>query len=635
MKERDLTKITFPSYGVKAGYYCKPKTKKEVIGWDSETYKGKITLLSNSLGEYIIPDSLNDVLSFIYKEKYQRAYNFFFNLEYDTNALIKLFPEKNIRNFISLNQSIWKEYKISLIPRKLLFIKKENAQSVKYYDIYQFYQLGTLENTYEKVFKKPYKKRISDRSKGFKKSEITPKVIKYCVEDSIACKELAENFVNLAHSFIYIPQFLSPASISKALIKSKLRKDYRFSPSKIQQFALSSYQGGRFECLRRGSFDKIYIYDINSAYPSEMSKLAEPIGAYLTNNSYEPESLYSYFKADIKLDIEEKISPMKYFFPKKNLLVYPIGEFKDIYLTKCEYELLKDYDAKIEIKKARHVFNDDPYYPYEWINDLYYKRLELKNNDDPLEFILKLALNSGYGISIQLNKKPFIKLKWEDKEEKDYHNEVLFLGDKTVLKSYKWVSGQFFNPIIATEITSRIRVKLIRDSLKDSDKVIMFATDSITTDKKINLPLSKKIGDYQIENKGFSYGVILGNGIYQIINDKKLSGSEIPERVEKKRFRGFSRTFNLINILKNNMRKKIIKLKKKRPYKLKESRTKLEKLNIFDYFEKKLNINSDQKRRWERDFINSNDVLHNQIDSYPLEVGKDYFNGEYNTLKSI
>lgn len=614
MKERDLTKINIPNYSVKAGAYRRPKEDKEVIGWDSETYRGKITILANSKGDYLIPDSMEDILGFINNPTYKKAYNFFFNLEYDTNAFIKHLPDKNILNLIAYNKTVYLNHKIKIIPKKLLSILPEGKKrfTLKFFDISQFYHYGSLAKTYKEVFNELYEKRVSEekRKAGFKKEEITPDDIKYCIEDSIICKKLAENFINLTNQIIYVPRYISPASISKAFLKSKLEQDYTFSPSELQQYALNSYQGGRFECLKRGYFDRIYTYDINSCYPYFMYNLPFPIGNQVGNKKYESESIYSYFKVNLKIRSDLKISPMKYFFPKKNFMIYPTGTFKNVFLTKGEYDLMKKYDSKIEIIDAKHLFNDNPQYPYYWVKELYDIRKKLKKENNPLEHIIKLIINSGYGIHIQLNKITYLKEHWDIKEEKDYNNELIDYNNKVFLKTYKWLAGQFFNPIIATEITSRARVKLIEDSERYSKNVIMFATDSITFDKKVNLSLSDNMGDYEIEDKGLTYGVVVGNGVYQIVGNKE----------QKKRFRGFTRDYNLIDILKKNKNKKVIKLTKNKPTKLKESRTNLDTLNIFRDYERQLNINSDKKRNWERSFLNGNDVLNNQIDSKALEI---------------
>ena len=656
MKERNLANIQFNR---KYNYIPKEVKDREVIGFDSETYDGKITLLTDSLENYVIPHNFNDSMEFLEKnnERYKNSLNFFFNLEYDTNALIKWLPEKNILELIEFGRTVYngedkfniekelinesfkynndnlenlektvnnednllKEkvlknadaYYISLLKQKYLKITNPKRRfRIMFFDIAHFYQLGSLQKTYYKVFDRVYKKRITNRENGFDYTDINDNVIQYCIEDSKKCQELAYDFVKLCDSFVYVKHFFSPASLSKALLKKELNKyECNFVNSETQQYALNSYQGGRFETFKKGYFDKIFVYDINSAYPSIYENLAIPNGLHITNSKYEKNSLYSYFKCNLNLKSDEIISPLKYFLTKKNLLIYPLGKIKEVYLTKKEYEFLLKYDIDIDIIKAKHIINDNPIYPFKFIKDLYSKRMELKKLKNRKEHIIKISANSLYGITIQLTKRIELKKEWSEDEESNPDNEIVIYNDRIFLKTFKWVAGEFFNPIFATEITSQIRIKLLEDSFNNQKNIIMFATDSIISDKKLdNLKIDNQLGSYKLENDFALKGVVLGNGIYQF--------SDGYER--KKGFRGFNTNLNIIELLEKNKNKTIIDIQKYKPFKLKESRTHLEDLNNFSYVLKQLNINSDNKRIWDRDFENCNDALNSQIDSKPI-----------------
>jgi hypothetical protein len=235
--------------------------------------------------------------------------------------------------------------------------------------------------------------------------------------------------------------------------------------------------------------------------------------------------------------------------------------------------------------------------------------MELKKLKNRKEHIIKISANSLYGITIQLTKRIELKKEWSEDEESNPDNEIVIYNDRIFLKTFKWVAGEFFNPIFATEITSQIRIKLLEDSFNNQKNIIMFATDSIISDKKLdNLKIDNQLGSYKLENDFALKGVVLGNGIYQF--------SDGYER--KKGFRGFNTNLNIIELLEKNKNKTIIDIQKYKPFKLKESRTHLEDLNNFSYVLKQLNINSDNKRIWDRDFENCNDALNSQIDSKPI-----------------
>ena len=94
------------------------------------------------------------------------------------------------------------------------------------------------------------------------------------------------------------------------------------------------------------------------------------------------------------------------------------------------------------------------------------------------------------------------------KEVKTYleKGRCLNCNSENPLKEYyrkaKYVAGAFFNPVLAAGVTSHIRCKLYEDSLRYKDNVIMYATDSITFDKKVShLRISDKLGAYEKTDK--------------------------------------------------------------------------------------------------------------------------------------
>lgn len=125
-------------------------------------------------------------------------------------------------------------------------------------------------------------------------------------------------------------------------------------------------------------------------------------------------------------------------------------------------------------------------YPYqEYIENLYLKRLELKQKDDPLQLPIKIILNSIYG--------------------------------KTGQK--KNGMGNLFNPVIFVSITGVIRGLLYDFVMKNNLErdVLAFATDSILTKRKLELK-SDKMGEFSFV-KSADDAFVLQNG-YNRMNDE-------------------------------------------------------------------------------------------------------------------
>lgn len=627
MKERNFENITFNRWGVKP-LQATDRPKKEVYAFDTETYRGGVSICGvygDGFSDYIIPNNIDSLLDFLVNKRFCKSHNFFFNVKYDRDAIIKLLPNRYIESLKAYNMCIYKKYKIDIIGNKAFKIslvrfidgKPKSKRSSFFSDIATFYDVPdkpkTLVNLVKYVLKLEYKKSI-DIGSGVNKNDITKEIIDYCLDDCRFTWLLANNVVELANSIVGVDKFYSPASISKSFLRTNFMEGYLFQKSLIHQMAMYSYNGGRFEILKKGYFKKLYSADINSAYPYQISKLINPVGKTFKNREYEPDSIYSYFLANIQVSEDFILSPFKFTVKKLNeLLVFPTGNFRDVYINKSEYEILKSLDCKIKIKRAVHLSNKEPKLWIDGIAEMYYQRKELKEIDDKREHVLKLILNSLYGVTIQLNKSKNVCHSWSNEEENNSNNEIINLNGQIKLIKTLWKSGQWFNPIVANEITTGTRTQLFKDFNKYEDHIIMIATDSIAMNRKIPVSDSKELGGYGHEDK--TRGVVLANGIYEFDNGKNgkrglLSDKEI---VLKDMFRYCN--------------KSIIKMTKTRPKSLKEAMPfKTDNpnrfINIFLPFEKEVTVNMDKKRNWINDFNSFKEVLEGNINSLPLNYGR-------------
>ena len=598
------------------------KLDKKVLGFDTESDKGAATLAADNEGKHAIIHEVQDILKFLNNRCYRNTVNFFFNLGYDTCTILKHLSIERQKEIANTNQTEIGKYRIKIIPEKQLQIGKIDGKKTKqvttFYDIYKYYQVGNLEETYSEMFKTGYVKAL-DASKGFPIEDIDLDVIKYCIDDSKACQRLAQYIVDPCYLITPVKKFISPASIAKMSMRQHLHQPYMYIPTRHNEMALSAYNGARFEVLKRGWFDKIHSYDIRSAYPNEMQDLYEASGETFSNKIYHPDATYSYFKADVDIP-DMLIPPVRHLLADKKILIFPTGKIKDINLTKGEYEILKEYDAKIEIKKATHLFNVNERKPLEYVKEIYEERMKLKKLGDPRQLILKLILNSMYGCFIQRTPRILEADVTDNDKIGIYHciecgerTEAVKMcpecyGDIEVNYIKKVLTnGQFFNPVFATEITSRVRCRLFKESVKRSQDILMYATDSISAVKKLRLKIGEGLGEW--EAKENLKGLIVGSGVYTLLN---RDGS-----LYKNKFRGFGK-FDIIQGMKESINDKV-SFYKKRMLKLKESirQKRHDEFNTMLGITKELDINFDCKRIWAEKAINAQYLLNNQIESKP------------------
>jgi len=669
MKPRNFAHLEMPKYPVKI---LKKKIPiKNVYGWDTETYDGKITLIAvhdKDYFDYIIPKNYMDIIMFMTQPKYRHGLNFFFNLKYDMNAFIKSMPKEVFDSLFYADVYKCPFFKLRLMGNKCMSIgvfKEKKIKTVrktkkeiiyydtsKFYDIMVFYQIGSLEKTCNKIFKEGYKKSMSLKE-GVKKEDITQEHIDYCIQDARACYKLANHLVSLTNQHQPISHYYSPASLAKSLIRKNLKdiynkEEYKFDPQdKINQAAFYSYQGGRFEILKKGSFKNVYNYDINSAYPYAISQLQILDGKRieLDKNQYNLDALHGFYEINLNLD-DCVIAPIKYYF--KDLLIYPKGTFT-VWISKSELELLIKHNIKFKILQGYEIRGDE-FKPLYFVKDLYKKRLKLKKEINSMQLYYKLVLNSLYGIMLQMVHKKVVyrldtmnlqdlckinlihipkilypyrymqiaDIPFDENSYLEYTNilEKISLNQKIYsinnilhIQMKKYRLGSFFNPVWGAEITAKSRNMLYNNSIKYQEDILMYATDGISSLKKLKVPISNKLGDWKEEK--IKECRILASGIYQMDDINKFRG--LTNRLK------LQELFQLCHDEYEFISKRPLGLREALPKNIKE-RDRYKHFNNFITFRKSLRPNIDKKRNWFIEPKTFRDLMNNQYDSYPLTL---------------
>lgn len=444
---------------------------KPVLALDSETWKGDIFLLADSDRRFIDDISANSVIEFLFHKKYQSSWNFFYNLGYDAEVILKLLDEQ-LQVYRRTNRLEFKfeDYKLSYVYDKIFRITKGH-HSVVFYDIAQYFH-AKLPDAYEintgKILPDNYKK-LKQKRNGFSPrfySHNKNKVRDYCITDCKLTKELAEYWINHFHGAfqIHCKKWISSGYLAeKVLINSRIEiPRFNTIPYEIQKLAWSVVaHGGRFEITKRGFIGSANLYDINSAYPSAIAKIPDlSKGDWIRSASINQDAKLGFFRIIADIPDDKHIGPFP--FKKGNRIFFPTGRFETIVTL---HELLACKSRKyFQILDSWQFVPISDNYPYqEFVEDLYQKRLVLKQNDDPLQLPIKIILNSIYGKTGQ--KKNGI--------------------------------GNLFNPVIFVSITGMIRGQLYKFVMENNleSETIAFATDSILTKKQLDLK-SDKLGEF-------------------------------------------------------------------------------------------------------------------------------------------
>jgi len=579
-------------------------TRRLNTGIDTETYLGKARLICDSFGRYKILENFDDVLDFLKFRGFRGKNNWFFNIRFDFEALIKHLSLDELKYLYSTGELDYNGYSLHYLDKKFLKISDSQEHSCTFYDINNF--LGTSLNQASKTYLGKEKYDAIDSSRLNTDIEYwnanQAEIIKYCLIDAQLTKEVADYFWSMIDNNIH---FLPSAPYSKGgysqeyFLQNTNIPTINSLPIEVLKAGYQSYSGGRFELLKRGHFDIVYLYDIKSAYPYQMAQLPNyNLGVWYSTDEFKPNCVSGFYLCEI-----EHMHPVLSPFMQKisGLNVYPNGSFNQ-WLTQKEVEFsLKHFpETDINVIEGYYFEENNLVYPLkDEILKLYQWKETEKDKD--IRYCVKIILNSLYGKFIQT------------------------VGGKT---------GKIFNPIWAAEITANTRLQLLESAIKSPESIIGFSTDSIHSEKIISfenkLFEGTNLGQFELDS--FGEGLYIQSDVYSIKSEEGV----------KTRYRGFNlEKMDNINEVKEQFsltEKQKVSLYEilaliaeeteftyinSRPIHLGEilAQTKkrnIEQMNIWESVEKQIKINGDSKRIWERDFINGKDVLENNISSYPI-----------------
>ena len=565
--------------------YIKSVIEREAfLCFDTETYKGGCKLICDSTGRSLLNPTFLQSIKFLWFKANNSLYRSFYNLDFDISAILKLHDDIDMIDKLIHGEVVqYKGFTLTYIRPKMFKISKGHS-TVFFTDLFNMYLMSL--NKASETFLNDKKLDIINAKKLNRSlaywRENEKDIIKYCVKDAKLTSKLGNLLIKEIKCVnLQLPRFMtSSASLSKQYFRYNCYiPSIERIPIRILDIAYQTYYGGRFEVLKRGYFDELYYYDINSAYPKTISELPSlKYGHWKYSNEINPKECIGFYKVVLHIP-EQYISPFP-IKPKKYIVVFPSGHFGK-WITWYEADLMRDYIVKV-VRGYEYIPNEKEYYPFKTeVKNLYDKKQKYKDVNDTWYHIVKITMNALGGCFVERHEK----------------------ADGLTY------SGILFNPIWATIMTAKTRWKLLKNvDKRDWKYIVAYHTDSILSEKPLNLKCNDKIGNWKLEKEGS--GVILMTGVYQI--------GDITKR------RGFkAEKIDWIKLLERNKDRDYIPMPQLHVNKIAEilKRFKnLDDLNKFIRFWKKLRINSDKKRNWNRNFENCNDVLNSKISSKTLDL---------------
>lgn len=577
-------------------FELKPLTKtgkRPVNGLDTETYQGYAKLIADSSQRYKIIDSIDDVLSFLTSKRFRHCHNFFYNIRYDFQAVVKWLPEANLKELYFDGSTIYEDYAIRYIPKKLFRVIK-SKHSCSFYDLAIFYEMS-LERAAKEYLGEQKNVDNLDRDRINTDYRYWHQhwhdIIRYCISDATLTKQLGDF---LQHEFqakmYFLPQkYISKASVSKEYFRKHCNiPSIKDIPKGALSYAFNAYRGGRFEVLRKGYFKEATLIDINSAYPYQISQLKDFSGGrWHKVHDVDYDALYGFYICKVEMPFMD-CAPIAYR-NKFHIEYYPCGKFA-LFLTKNEIESYRKY-GDIQVVNGWECKKKDAEQPFKAEVEKLYHLKQVTPKDDFRYDLVKKILNSLYG---------------------SFYEKVIE-GD-----TYK--TGKLFNPVYATEITANTRIHLYNEAQQHLKQVIGFATDSVLIEGNRAIDEDTALGKWSIDKSGET--IVLRSGMYKIAQSLKSRGVSRNTKINTEEGK-YENIFDYMHTYPKRQRYKILI---ERPVNLGEairhSQTmSVRDINIWRSFPYVVDINKDYKRLWCDTFKGGGEMFERCIDSSPVVLG--------------
>lgn len=342
--------------------------------------------------------------------------SFFF--DYDVTKMCESMPEYKIRRLLNRQERFNPNgtyntplpldigsYEIDYIPHKFFKIRKatpagqKNRPWIEISDVARFFQASFVRVLLDWNVGTPEEIEAIGRGKETRAEfgQITDDIRRYNELECDLLERLMNKFRATCHAIGHLPRkWQGPGDLAASLLQ------YHRIPKKNQlviwdqkdflKFADQSYYGGRFETSAVGEIPgPVYAADINSAYPYSLLKVPCLVHGTWARTFGKPTS--SLYIAQGSAQMRDSACFYGLPFRGRNGGVSFPG---DIGVgTYWSFEILSARHQDFEIQDSWSYHQQCDCTPFDWVPDLYWRRLQLKK--DTQGKVLKLALNSLYG----------------------------------------------------------------------------------------------------------------------------------------------------------------------------------------------------------------------------------------------
>jgi hypothetical protein len=238
----------------------------------------------------------------------------------------------------------------------------------------------------------------------------------YAKLDTLSLGESLQNFENEMRKFgVSITTSVTLPSMSEKIWKN-MTPGYKniFLPTsrKTKAFIEDGMYAGRvIHNYANEITEEMVCLDVNSEYPAAMMNYLYPVGDVYVLKDHEIAAFTRHFEIMIErfpfcmLEVTMNAGNIRYpqvpWRMKKNgLLLYPANEFRGVYTSVDITEALNFGYKIVEVHQGIYWKNSSYIYR-DYINTFYEIRKKYKAENNPMESVMKLIMNSLYGKMLQ------------------------------------------------------------------------------------------------------------------------------------------------------------------------------------------------------------------------------------------
>lgn len=394
------------------GKYKAKKTKmidRKFICWDGEGGHNPngaqdYVLLGNSMGNVITAPALhtNEMLNFMIEqgEAYGEYIHVGFAFDYDVNMILQDFTPEQFTELRDKEFIQYGPYLIQHIPHKWIQVTREDT-TIRIADVFGFFQTSFLKAIKTYIPESPNMAKLETVEAGkaarntFTYAQIDM-IRKYWEVEIMLLLDL----VNKLRKYLYDAGFMitswhGPGALANYIYRTNgIKKHKNETAPAIYDASRYAYAGGRFELYNLGRHEKVYSYDINSAYPYAITKLPS-----LRDGQWRhvdrPTNITEYGLYHIVSDIQEYTIPSPLFHRDHNGSMVYSWTTEGWYWSPDAMHAIGIPGVKI-IEAYEYV--GSTIRPFDTFVPDYYKiRKRHKAAGNGVQMAYKLGLNSMYG----------------------------------------------------------------------------------------------------------------------------------------------------------------------------------------------------------------------------------------------